>query len=552
MLEYQLDAWGWHTVGVVGLGHIWHQFRQNALWMLGLTGSLSMLILAWIWLIDRRIMRPAQRQSLRLQESDALGRFVIEVAGVGLMIVERSTRQVLLANAAAKSIIEQATAAGLAQLQDACDARLTSGHANVEGPPQVLPRFDVDTAGRSGDMRSLEVRLVEITYEGRAAVLYALNDVTEARRSEARLREAIRAADAANHAKSSFLATMSHEIRTPLNGMLGSIELLGMTRLDLRQRDQLAVMQHASQSLIYIINDVLDFSKIEAGQMSLQLRPCRVEEVVEDVTRRFAAEAARKQLWLLCINDPSLVEPVMADVVKLEQILTNLVSNAVKFTEQGKVIVAAMRKPGGGVEIRVIDTGIGIAGRDQIRLFEPFVQAEQPDTRHYGGTGLGLSICRRLVELMSGEIRVVSEPGLGSCFTVRVLLHELRLGRRPVRAAIGQRDQGGRCGRMAVVVVQGWERCLRGLFWKGVFGGFGTAGMSFPCVIANGHCFTAYSPRPRCACRARRSPQHLPVPSGTHRAKPNLKDRPIRRIAHRKIPICAVCDTSKTLSQHLS
>ncbi|CAJ96867.1 histidine kinase [Cupriavidus necator] len=422
VLEYQFDAWGWRTVGVIALGQVWHQFRQNALWMLGLTGSLSMLILAWIWLIDRRIMRPAQRQSLRLQESDALGRFVIEVAGVGLMIVERSTRQVLLANAAAHSITDQATPAGLAQLQDACDARLTSEGTTTEGMPRVQPCFDVDLVGRNGQTRYLEVRQVEITYEGRAAVLRALNDVTDARRSEARLREAIRAADAANHAKSSFLATMSHEIRTPLNGMLGSIELLGLTRLDSRQRDQLAVMQHASQSLIYIINDVLDFSKIEAGQMSLQLRPCRVEEIVEDVTRRFAAEAARKQLRLLCVNDPSLVEPVMADVVKLEQILNNLVSNAVKFTEQGKVIVTAMRKPGGGVEIRVIDTGIGIAARDQRRLFEPFVQAEQPDTRHYGGTGLGLSICRRLVGLMSGEIRLVSEPGLGSCFTVSLPL----------------------------------------------------------------------------------------------------------------------------------
>ncbi|AQV98715.1 hybrid sensor histidine kinase/response regulator [Cupriavidus necator] len=422
VLEYQLDTWGWRTVGVVEFSHVWHQFRRNTLWMLGLTGSLSLLIFGWIWLIDRRIMRPAQRQSLRLQESDALGRFVIEVAGVGLMIVERSTRQVLLANTAARSITDQATPAGLAQLQDACDARLISDDACAEGLPQVQPRFDVNLAGRNGEMRYLEVRLVEMTYEGRAAVLCALKDVTDARRSEARLREAIRAADAASHAKSAFLATMSHEIRTPLNGMLGSIELLGMTRLDPRQRDQLAVMQHASQSLIYIINDVLDFSKIEAGQMSLQPRPCRLDEVVEDVTRRFAPEATRRQLRLLCFTDPSLVGPVMADVVKLEQILNNLVSNAVKFTEQGKVIVTAMRKPGGGVEFRVIDTGIGIAEQDQRRLFEPFVQAEQPDTRHYGGTGLGLSICRRMVELMSGDIRVVSEPGLGSCFIVSLPL----------------------------------------------------------------------------------------------------------------------------------
>ncbi|SCB19446.1 hybrid sensor histidine kinase/response regulator [Cupriavidus alkaliphilus] len=424
VLEYPLDAWGWRTVAVVEVGRVWRQFRENTFWMLGLTGSLSLMVFAWIWFIDRRIMRPAQRQSLRLQESDALGRFVIEVAGVALMIVERSTRQVLLANAAAQSLIGQATPAGLAQLQDACEARLASGDASAEGPPQVLPCFDVDMACGNGETRYLEVRLVQITYEVRAALLCALNDVTEARRSEARLREAIRAADAANRAKSAFLATMSHEIRTPLNGMLGSIELLSLTRLEPRQRDQLAVMQHASQSLIDIINDVLDFSKIEAGQMSLQPRPCRLDEVVEEVTRGFAAEAARKHLRLLCINDPSLSEPVMADVLKLEQILNNLVSNAVKFTEQGKVIVTARRirsaQGGGaeGVEIRVVDTGIGIAAHDQRRLFEPFVQAGQPDTRHYGGTGLGLSICRRLVELMRGEIRVVSEPGLGSCFIV--------------------------------------------------------------------------------------------------------------------------------------
>lgn len=424
VFEYQLDAWGWRTLDVVEIGALWQRFRENTLWLLGLTGLSCVLMLGWVWLVDRRIMQPTQMQSQRLQESEALGRTVIQAAGVGLMIIARETCGVLLANDAARQLVERALPGEPERIYQECCQVLASGAiASGQSEPQSLA---LKMAQANGQACHLEVRLVETTYQGTAALLCALNDVSAAKQSEAKLREAINAADAANRAKSSFLATMSHEIRTPLNGMLGSIELLGLTHLDPRQRDQLAVTQHAAQSLIQIINDVLDFSKIEAEQMSVQPRACQLDELVEETVRRFAPDAARKKLRLLCMVDPALSEPVLLDPLKVEQVLSNLVSNAVKFTGQGKVVVAVSQVAQAGrmsLQIRVIDTGIGIASEDQDRLFSPFLQVEQSDTRRYGGTGLGLSICQRLVGLMGGEVRLVSEPGLGSCFIVRLPLN---------------------------------------------------------------------------------------------------------------------------------
>ncbi|KAF7964236.1 hypothetical protein AWV80_40200 [Cupriavidus sp. UYMU48A] len=384
LLEYPLDAWGWRVVDVVGVQALWGHFRENTMWLLCLTGLSCILMLAWVRLVDRRIMRPTQMQSKRLQESETLGRTVIQSAGVGLMIVERDGGEVLLANDAARRIAEHALPEDVKRLYQECSKALATREAGADATGPL--RFAFKLAKDHGQDCHLEVLLVETTYRGRAALLCALNDISAAKQSEARLLEAIRAADAASRAKSSFLAMMSHEIRTPLNGMLGSIELLGLTPLEPRQRDQLAVMQQAAQSLIGIINDVLDFSKIEAEQMSVQPRPCLIDELVEDVTRRFAVEATRKNLRLLCAVDPSLTGPILLDPLKVEQVLSNLVSNAVKFTEQGKVVVSVSKLDGPepSLQIRVIDTGIGIAEETSIFCSSPLCR---PSNRIRAATG---------------------------------------------------------------------------------------------------------------------------------------------------------------------
>ncbi|UBM08292.1 ATP-binding protein [Cupriavidus metallidurans] len=412
---------GWRAIEVVGTGTLWERLWRNTLWLLALTGLTCTLMLAWVRLVDRRIMRPTQIQSLRLQESEVLGRTIIESTGVGLVILDSTNPAVLMENDVSDRITAHAKPGELARFhRAACNALADGERGNTDGRHG---KFNFELAHTDETVSHLTVRVVESTYQGKPAKLCAMDDVTVARQSEATLLQAIHDADAANRAKSAFLATMSHEIRTPLNGMLGSIELLEVSALDAAQRDQLEVMQQSAQSLIQIINDVLDFSKIEAGQMALQARPCQIDSLVEDVCRRFAPDAERGSLQLLCVIDPALHAPILLDPLKTEQVLGNLVSNAIKFTEQGKVVVEATTMTEGGrdwLKLRVIDTGIGIAIEDQQRLFAPFVQAEQSDSRRFGGTGLGLSICNRLVGLMNGSIRLVSEPGLGSCFDVRI------------------------------------------------------------------------------------------------------------------------------------
>jgi len=420
VLDGPVGRSGWRAVEVVETGTLWERLRRNTLWLFALTGLTCTLMLAWVRLVDRRIMRPTQMQSLRLQESEVLGRTIIESTGVGLVILDSTNAAVLMENDVSDRITAHAEPGELARFhRAACNALVGCEHGNADARHG---KFNFELAHIDDTVSHLSVRVAESTYQGNPATLCAIDDVTAARQSEATLLQAIHDADAANRAKSAFLATMSHEI-TPLNGMLGSIELLEVSALDAAQRDQLEVMQQSAQSLIQIINDVLDFSKIEAGQMALQARPCQIDSLVEDVCRRFAPDAERRSLQLPCVIDPALHSPILLDPLKTEQVLGNLVSNAIKFTEQGKVVVEATTMTEGGrdwLKLRVIDTGIGIAIGDQQRLFAPFVQAEQSDSRRFGGTGLGLSICNRLVELMEGSIRLVSEPGLGSCFEVRI------------------------------------------------------------------------------------------------------------------------------------
>lgn len=250
--------------------------------------------------------------------------------------------------------------------------------------------------------------------------LWVYLDVTDRRQTENELRLAKEAAESANRSKGTFLAVMSHEIRTPLNGILGLTELLMNSDLSTDQRDQLQTVYSSGQILLMILNDVLDFSKMEANQFELSSREFSANDLIDQVLRLYSQNANAKNILLSGGGVPSLHRFLIGDPNRLQQVLTNLVSNAVKFTDSGTVQLHAelLEQSDTNVRLRFVveDTGIGMS-RDEIeRLFQPFSQADESNSRNYGGTGLGLVIAQRLVRLMGGDIQVESETGKGSCF----------------------------------------------------------------------------------------------------------------------------------------
>ena len=287
---------------------------------------------------------------------------------------------------------------------------------------------DYELTARARDGKQTVVSYNATTFYDRnrklQGVFAAARDVTERKRVEMELKQAKAVAESANRTKSDFLASMSHEIRTPMNAIMGIADLLAKTTLSAEQDKYVRVFRRAGDNLLNLINDILDLSKVEASQLELEHTGFSLIDHVEIVTEMVAARAHEKKLTLVCEIAPNVPNDLIGDSTRLRQVLLNLIGNAVKFTESGKVSLRVVLEPDTSVStmlrFTVSDTGIGIPADKLDRVFERFTQADTSTTRRFGGSGLGLTISKRLVELMGGRIWVESEVGEGSTFAFAV------------------------------------------------------------------------------------------------------------------------------------
>ena len=453
------------------MGH----FKSRRAKSLILTALALLAAVSFVSFITRSISGPLQKQAAALRESnEALGAEVIERrrAEEAMRVAEERTR--LIVETALDAVVTMDANGSITGWNSQAETTFGWSQSEVAGRTLadviVAPEFRVahsqelqrllDAKEATALNRRIEVTalhrdghefVVELTVclaRVRNTHVYSafLRDITDRKRSEAERQQAREAAESANRAKSDFLANMSHEIRTPMNGILGMTELALDTELTREQREYLELVKYSANSLLTVINDILDFSKIEAGKLLLDPVPFNLADCVADTMKTLGVRAQQKGLELIQHVHPEVPVSVVGDMSRVRQVLVNLVGNALKFTEQGEVLVRVQPESRTDEEVvlhfSVADTGIGIPPEKVKSIFNAFEQADGSITRKYGGTGLGLSISSQLIALMGGRIWVESEAGRGSTFhfTVRFGIHHGSLAENERTSLASLRD----------------------------------------------------------------------------------------------------------------
>jgi len=401
-----------------------------------------------------------QQSEVELRRSEARKRALFEAVGDGILLVDPQGR-IVEANPSVEELFRL-------PMQDVIGRRLKDlarpaepGAAGLWPPQGLTQRCEIDLVRSDGEPLAAEAVAHPIPLDDAPGWAIVVRDITLRRAAARALEAAKNAAEAANQAKSRFVAGVSHELRTPLGAMMGVSQLLSDTALNPIQQQYVMLLGQAAEMLNGVIDDLLDFSKIEADRLHLESHPFDLVEAIGTAVKCLGPKASAKQLKLLLDIDPRLPSRAIGDSLRLRQVVMNLVGNAIKFTEQGYVLVRLRQTDGQhedglrlSLDLEVVDTGIGIPEERQAAIFDAFEQADSSTTRRFGGTGLGLAITDRIVRLMGGTIEVFSRSGEGSTFRVKLSL--VRDPDEP-RTAEGQATGSANADHSASVLILGFD-----------------------------------------------------------------------------------------------
>lgn len=362
----------------------------------------GVILFTLAWLFERRMFLPAEENAHRLEEHEQFNRKIVASAPVGICILRTRDGTNLLSNELAHNYLTLLTQEDRQRLNE------------IIGGQQVN-FVDVLT----GSNTNLQISFVHSRYRNENVAICVLVDVSARVRMEQSLQEMAQAAEQASQSKSMFLATVSHELRTPLYGIIGNLDLLQTKQLPKGVESLVTAMNNSSSLLLKIISDILDFSKIESEQLKIEPRAFAPREVITHIASNYLSLVVKKRLTLYCFIEYDVPLSLEGDPLRLQQVISNLLNNAIKFTHTGCIILHVYVKEG-YLAFRVRDTGVGIPAKDVTRLFDPFFQVGSGVQRNFQGTGLGLAICEKLINMMDGDIEVDSEPGMGSQFIVRI------------------------------------------------------------------------------------------------------------------------------------